>query len=43
VLRRALREGGVAMSKAAALRSKDEPIPGVEQLLRTLQLEGAAS
>ena len=41
VLRRALREGGVVMSKAAALRSKDEPIPGVEQLLRTLQLEGA--
>ena len=41
VLRRALHEGGVAMSKAAALRSKDEPIPGVEQLLRTLQLEGA--
>jgi HEAT repeat protein len=43
VLRRALHEGGVAMSRAAALRSKDEPIPGVEQLLRTLQLEGAFS
>ncbi|HEX7981840.1 MAG TPA: HEAT repeat domain-containing protein [Gemmatimonadaceae bacterium] len=43
VLRRALREGGVAMSKAAALRSKDEPIQGVDELLRTLQLEGAAS
>ena len=41
VLKRALREGGVAMSKAAALRSKDEPIQGVDQLLRTLQLEGA--
>jgi HEAT repeat protein len=41
VLRRALREGGVAMSMAAALRSKDEPIQGVDQLLRTLQLEGA--
>ena len=41
VLKRALREGGVAMSKAAALRSKDEPILGVETLLRTLQLEGA--
>ena len=43
VLRRALREGGVAMSRAAALRSKDEPIQGVDELLRTLQLEGAAS
>ena len=43
VLRRALREGGVAMSQAAALRSKDEPIHGVDELLRTLQLEGAAS
>jgi len=43
VLRRALREGGVVMSRAAALRSKDEPIQGVEELLRTLQLEGAAS
>jgi HEAT repeats len=41
VLRRALKEGGVAMSKAAALRSKDEPIQGVDTLLRTLQLEGA--
>ncbi len=43
VLRRALREGGVVMSRAAALRSKDEPIQGVDELLRTLQLEGAAS
>jgi HEAT repeat protein len=43
VLRRALREGGLAMSRAAALRSKDEPIQGVDELLRTLQLEGAAS
>ena len=43
VLKRALREGGLAMSRAAALRSKDEPIQGVDELLRTLQLEGAAS
>jgi HEAT repeat protein len=43
VLRRALHEGGVAMSRAAALRSKDEPIGGVDDLLRTLRLEGALS
>jgi HEAT repeat protein len=43
VLRRALREGGVVMADAAALRSKAEPIQGVDELLRTLQLEGAAS
>jgi HEAT repeat protein len=43
VLRRALREGGVVMADAAALRSKAEPIQGVDELLRTLQLEGVAS
>ena len=43
VLRRALHEGGVAMSRAAALRSKDEPIGGVDDLLKTLRLQGALS
>jgi len=43
VLRRALHEGGLAMSRAAALRSKDEPIGGVDDLLKTLRLQGALS
>jgi HEAT repeat protein len=41
VLRRALREGGLAMADAAALRTKAEPIPAVTDLLRTLALEAA--
>ena len=43
VLKRALREGGVAMADAAMLRTKTEPIPDVRELLRSLELEGAAS
>jgi len=43
VLKRALREGGVAMADAAMLRSKAEPIPAVHELLQSLELEGAAS
>ena len=43
VLKRALREGGVAMADAAMLRTKTEPIPDVHELLRSLELEGAAS
>lgn len=43
VLKRALREGGVAMADAAMLRSKAEPIPDVTELLSSLALEGAAS
>jgi HEAT repeat protein len=43
VLRRALREGGAVMASAAALRSSAEPIPDVDKLLRSLQLEEAAS
>ena len=43
VLRKALREGGVAMADATALRAQSEHIPGVRELIRTLQLEGAAS
>lgn len=43
VLRRALREGGVAMADAAAIRSSAEPMPSVDELLRSLQLEEAAS
>lgn len=43
VLRKALREGGVAMADATALRATDESIPGVRELIRTLQLEGVAS
>jgi len=43
VLKRALREGGVAMADAAMLRTKTEPIPDITNLLATLELEGAAS
>jgi HEAT repeat protein len=43
VLKRALREGGVAMADAAMLRTKAEPIPGIHELLRSLELQGAAS
>jgi HEAT repeat protein len=43
VLKRALREGGVAMADAAMLRSKAEPIPSIRSLLASLELEGAAS
>ena len=43
VLKRALREGGVAMADAAMLRSKTEPIPDIHELLRTLEPQGAAS
>lgn len=43
VLKRALREGGVAMADAAMLRTKTEPIPDVQELLRSLELQGAAS
>ena len=43
VLKRALREGGVAMADAAMLRSKTEPIPDVHALLQSLELQGAAS
>ena len=43
VLKRALREGGVAMADAAALRSKTEPIPDIHTLLQSLELQGAAS
>ena len=41
VLRLALREGGLAMADAAALRTRAEPIPAVNQLLRTLALEAS--
>jgi HEAT repeat protein len=43
VLKRALREGGVAMADAAMLRSKTEPIPDVQALLQSMELQGAAS
>ena len=43
VLKRALHEGGVVMADAAILRSKAEPIPDVQELLRSLELQGAAS
>jgi HEAT repeat protein len=43
VLRKALREGGVAMANATAMRASSEPIAGVRELIRTLQLEEAAS
>ena len=43
VLKRALREGGVAMADAAMLRSKAEPIPDIHGLLKSLELQGAAS
>ncbi|HKH90289.1 MAG TPA: HEAT repeat domain-containing protein [Gemmatimonadaceae bacterium] len=41
VLKLALREGGLAMADAAALRTTAEPIPAVNQLLRTLALEAS--
>ena len=43
VLKRALREGGMPMADAAMLRTKAEPIPAVEELLRSLELEEAVS
>jgi HEAT repeat protein len=43
VLKRALREGGMPMADAAMLRSKAEPIPAIDQLLSSLELEEAAS
>lgn len=43
VLKRALREGGVVMADAAMLRSKAEPIPDVQRLLQSLDLQGATS
>ena len=43
VLKRALREGGVVMADAAMLRSKAEPIPDINRLLKSLDLQGAAS
>jgi HEAT repeat protein len=43
VLKRALKEGGVAMADAAVLRSKTEPIPDIHALLQSLELQGAAS
>ena len=43
VLKRALREGGVAMADAAMLRTKAEPIPEVHALLKSLEPQGAAS
>jgi HEAT repeat protein len=43
VLKRALREGGVPMADAAMLRTKAEPIPAVQDLLKSLELEEAAS
>ena len=42
VLKLALREGGLAMADAAALRTKGEPIPAVRELLRNLALEAAS-
>jgi HEAT repeat protein len=42
VLRRALKEGGVVMADAAALRSAAEPMPAVAELLRSLDLQEAA-
>jgi HEAT repeat protein len=43
VLKRALREGGVSMADAAVLRTKSEPIPDIHALLRSFDLQGAAS
>ena len=43
VLKRALREGGMPMADAAMLRTRAEPIPAVHELLRSLELEEAAS
>ena len=43
VLKRALREGGMPMADAAMLRTKAEPIPAVDELLRSLDMQEAAS
>ena len=43
VLKRALREGGVPMADAAMLRTQGEPIPPVDELLRSLDMQEAAS
>jgi hypothetical protein len=43
MLRKALREGGVTLANATAMRASDESTPGVRELIRTLQLEGVAS
>ncbi|HEU4722639.1 MAG TPA: HEAT repeat domain-containing protein [Gemmatimonadaceae bacterium] len=43
VLKRALLEGGMPMADAAMLRTKAEPIPSIDALLRSLELEEAAS
>lgn len=43
VLKRALREGGMPMADAAMLRTRAEPIPAVHDLLKSLELEEAAS
>jgi HEAT repeat protein len=43
VLKRALREGGMPMADAARLRAKGEPIPPIDELLSSLELEEAAS
>ena len=43
VLKRALREGGIPMADAAMLRTKGEAIPAVHELLRSLELQEAAS
>ena len=43
VLKRALREGGMPMADAAMLRTRTEPVPAVDALLRSLELEEAAS
>jgi HEAT repeat protein len=43
VLKRALREGGMPMADAAMLRTTGEPIPPVHELLKTLEMQEAAS
>ena len=43
VLKRALREGGMPMADAAMLRTRTEPVPAVDALLKSLELEEAAS
>ena len=43
VLKRALREGGMPMADAAMLRTAGEPIPPVDELLRSLDMQEAAS
>ena len=43
VLKRALREGGMPMADAAMLRTRTEPVPAVDALLRSLEMEEAAS